>query len=283
VNGTILDPRTVEGFGQEWSAYDQSRLPPEEQREVFDLYFAVFPWDRLPPGAEGFDLGCGSGRWAALAARRVGTLHCIDASEAALAVARRNLAGLPNCRFHAASVDAIPLPEGSMDFGYCLGVLHHVPDTAAGLRSCAAKLKPGAPLLVYLYYAFDNRPRWYRALWRLADLARRPVARLPRRLKVPLTAAVAATVYYPLARLARGLERLGLGVDWMPLSCYRGRSFYTMRTDALDRFGTRLELRFTAGQVRSLMEAAGLEGVRLSDSPPYWCAVGFKKAPPPAG
>jgi hypothetical protein len=45
-----------------------------------------------------------------------------------------------------------------MDFGYSLGVLHHLPDPRAGLAACVTKLKPGAPMLVYIYYAFDNRP-----------------------------------------------------------------------------------------------------------------------------
>lgn len=40
---------------------------------------------------------------------------------------------------------------------YFLGVLHHVPDTQAAIRSCVGLLKPGAPLLLYFYYAFDNR------------------------------------------------------------------------------------------------------------------------------
>ena len=40
-------------------------------------------------------------------------------------------------------------------------------------------------------------------------------------------------------------ERLGTDVRHFPLSAYRDRSFYTMRTDALDRFGTRLERRFS--------------------------------------
>src|SRR4051812_28360991 len=120
MTGSNVDPRTVRGFGEEWSVYDQSDLPPAEHRELFDQYFAVFPWDRLPPGAVGFDLGCGSGRWAMLVAPRVGTLYCIDPSEAALAVARRNLAAAPNCEFYAASVDRIPVPDGSMDFGYSL-------------------------------------------------------------------------------------------------------------------------------------------------------------------
>ena len=51
-----------------------------------------------------------------------------------------------------------------------------------------------------------------------------------------------------------------------------------MRTDALDRFGTRLEKRFTASEIRSMMGAAGLERVALSEQPPYWCAIGYKSA-----
>ncbi len=273
-----LDHRTVRGFGEEWRAYDQSDLPPAEHRELFEQYFVVFPWHSLPPDAAGFDLGCGSGRWARLVAPRVGTLHCIDASAAALEVARKNLAGLPGCRFHLASVDQIPLPDASLDFGYSLGVLHHVPDTEAGIRACVAKLKPGAPLLLYLYYAFDNRPWWFRALWRASDCLRRLICRLPPGVKVFLTTMIAAAVYFPLARAALVLEKVGWKVDAFPLAYYRGRSFYTMRTDALDRFGTRLEQRFRADQVRGMMQRAGLEAIRFSPSAPYWCAVGFKRA-----
>jgi ubiquinone/menaquinone biosynthesis C-methylase UbiE len=272
--GSNLDAPTVAGFGEEWSRFDQSDLSEAERRATFEQYFAVFPWDELPVHAEGFDLGCGSGRWAALAAPRVGTLHCVDASPDALAVARTTLAGQENCAFHVASVDALPFAEGSMDFGYSLGVLHHVPDTAAALRSAVRPLKPGAPLLVYLYYAFDNQPRWYRTLWRATDVVRRAVSRSPVRVKVAVTGAIAALVYLPLARLSRVLDRLGVGVDAMPLSFYRDRSFYTMRTDAFDRFATRLEQRFTADEIRSMMAAAGLRDVVVSDGPPYWCAVG---------
>lgn len=211
-------------------------------------------------------------------APRVGTLHCIDASEAALVVARKNLAHLPTCDFHLASVDSIPLPDASMDFGYSLGVLHHVPDTAAGIRSCVAKLKPGAPLLLYLYYAFDNRPLWFRVLWQASDIGRRLICRLPQRLKVPLTSVIATVVYYPLARLALAFKKLGAKAEAFPLAYYRSRSFYTMRTDALDRFGTRLEQRFTAEKIRAMMQSAGLEGITFSSGPPYWCAVGFKRA-----
>lgn len=88
---------------------------------------------------------------------------------------------------------------------------------------------------------------------------------------------IAATIYYPLARLSWLLEGVGLKIDALPLSAYRAQSFYVMRTDALDRFGTKLEQRFTAVQIRQMMERAGLDRITFSDSIPFWCAVGFKK------
>ena len=60
------------------------------------------------------------------------------------------------------------------------------------------------------------------------------------------------------ARESGIIERLGADVaDW-PLSTYRDKSFYTMRTDALDRFGTRLERRFSRAEIETMMHAAGL-------------------------
>jgi hypothetical protein len=74
------------------------------------------------------------------------------------------------------------------------------------------------------------------------------------------------------------LERAGLNVDGIPLSFYRTKSFYTMRTDALDRFGTSLEQRFTAKQIRAMMADAGLGDIKFSDRNPFWCAVGYRQS-----
>jgi SAM-dependent methyltransferase len=272
-----LDNETVAGFGREWARFDQTRLSEPELRALFDRYFRVFPWHLVPPGGEGFDAGCGSGRWARLVAERGYALHLVDASADALDVARRHLAGAPRCEFHLASVSALPLPDGSMDFGYSLGVLHHVPDTARALRACAIKLKAGAPFLLYLYYAFDQRPAWFRVLWRISDAGRRAVSRLPYAVRHAVCDAIAMTVYWPLARLARLAERMGREVGGWPLSTYRHLSFYTMRTDALDRFGTRLERRFTRPEIVALMTEAGFTDIRFSDQEPFWCAVGIRR------
>jgi SAM-dependent methyltransferase len=275
-SGANVDPKTVEGFGDEWTRFDQSEVLDSERDRIFAMYFGIFPWERLPAGAEGFDLGCGSGRWARLVAPRVGRLHCIDPS-AAIEVARRNLAGQPNCEFHRATVDAIPLADGSMDFGYSLGVLHHVPDTEAGILACVSKLKPGAPFLTYIYYAFDNRPWWFYPLWRMSYLLRGVVSRMPSELRYWTCMLLAAIVYWPLARMALLLEKLGVPVANFPLAAYRWRTFYNMRTDALDRFGTHLEQRFSRAEITAMMERSGLEHIVFSPAVPYWTAVGYKR------
>jgi len=270
-----IDEQVVAGFGDEWSRFDQSELSAEELEKMFDNYFNIFPWENLPENAVGFDLGCGSGRWAKLVAPRVGKLHLIDPSDA-LKVARRNLQSASNCEFHRASVEEIPLEDNSCDFGYSLGVLHHIPDTEAGLRACVEKIKPGAPFLLYLYYRFDNRPVWFRVIWKTSDIMRRFISRLPHNLRFGASQIFAATIYFPLARTALLLDKSGVNVEKFPLSQYRNNSFYTMRTDALDRFGTRLEKRFTKNEMQQMMENCGLSNITFSETS-FWTAIGYKK------
>ncbi len=269
------DKNTVEGFGDEWSRFDQSDLPEDEQRLLFDEYFSVFPWKYISKDSVGFDLGCGTGRWAKSIAPKVKKLICIDPSNA-IEIAKKNLSNFDNCEFESATVDDISIDNNSMDFGYSLGVLHHVPDTKKGIKQCVEKLKKGAPLLLYLYYRFDNRPFWFRFIWSISDLLRKIISKMPYGLRYIFSQIIAVVVYFPLARTALYLEKLNLNVSNFPLSSYKNLSFYTMRTDALDRFGTRLEQRFTRDEIKNMMENAGLENIKFSNTKPFWVAVGHK-------
>lgn len=275
--GINYDPRVVEGFGSEWQRFDQQSLDEGEARDLFDRYFAIFPWDALPDGPCGFDAGCGSGRWARFVAPRVGRLHCVDASAEALQIAAAALSAFDNCELHLATLDSMPLADRACDFGYSLGVLHHVPDTPSALRACVRKLKPGAPFLVYLYYAFDNRPAWFRMIWKVSDGMRFLLSRSPRPVRHVVCDLLALMVYWPLAKTAKAGKKIGVPVDHLPLSAYKDQSFYVMRTDALDRFGTRLEKRFTRAEIRQMMEQAGLSNIRFGAGPPYWVAVGTRR------
>ena len=276
-----LDKSVVEGFGEEWSRFSNEHLDVAELQVMFELYTSDFPWEDLPDDAEGFDAGCGSGRWAKFFAPRVGLLHCVDASEAALGVARAALADQDNVVFHHEDLSSMGLEDASCDFGYALGVLHHIPDTELATATCVAKLKPGAPFLVYLYHDLGDRGRFQRCLLGAVTSVRYLIARLPSRLRSSVADVLAGIVYWPLARLARLAERRGGDPSGIPLFQYRNRSFYVMRNDALDRFGTRLEKRYSREQVRVLLEGAGLENVTFSEGPPWWVAVGWRRSDSP--
>lgn len=274
-----IDPDVVTGFGHEWSTFRQGddAFSPADREAIFQSYFDIFPWNKLPPGAIGIDVGCGSGRWSVIVAPKVGHLHLLDASADALAIARQNLAVATNVSFHLASVDDIPLDDNSLDFAFSLGVLHHVPDTVAGIRAIARKLKVGAPFLIYLYYLMDNRPWWYRAIWRFSNVFRVIISRLPPTMRLLISQIIAVAVYWPLARFAALVERGGFSPAAIPLESYRHRAFYVMRTDAYDRFCTRLEQRFTRREIEAMLTGTGFDEIRFSDKAPYWCAVGIKQ------
>lgn len=199
----------------------------------------------------------------------------IDPSDA-LEVAKRNLSIFDNCVFHQATVDQIPLEDESYDFGCSLGMPHHISDFGVGRPSRLGKLKKDATFLLYLYYRFDDRPAWFRALWKASDVLRRKISRMLHSQRYAFSQAFAFAVYLPLARAALLAEKLGINVEKIPLSQYRNNSFYTMRTDALDRFGTQLEKRFTKIEMQQMMERTGLENIVFSETS-FWTAVGFKK------
>jgi len=264
-----IDHATVNGFGEEWNRFTQQALSDHERAEVFAKYFSLINWTKKPIRA--LDMGCGSGRWDVLVAPVVGELVAADASPLALEVARQNVHA-PNVTFIECTTESLPFPDEYFDLIFSLGVLHHLPNTQAAIHSLARKLARGGVLLLYLYYAFDNRPAWFRAIWRVSDLLRRCISRLPFSLRYVASQIIAVTVYWPLARFAKYLPV----PDSWPLRFYANRSFYFMRTDALDRFGTKLEQRFTKRQIIAMLEEAGMTGVRFSDSEPYWVCAAIK-------
>ncbi|MEM6998965.1 MAG: class I SAM-dependent methyltransferase, partial [Pseudomonadota bacterium] len=182
-----FDSNVIDDFGEEWSAYDQSEVDSIELEKQFRDYFKLFTWDEKITNGRGADFGCGSGRWAKFVADKVDSLVCFDASEKAVSIARKNLSNKSNCEVIEAKVNELPIPDNSLDFAYSLGVLHHIPDTASAIKDCASKLKPGAPFLIYLYYAFDNRPKWFVFIWRCSDIARRYISIMPFILKYILS------------------------------------------------------------------------------------------------
>ena len=272
-----IGKKVISDFGNEWNEFDQSALTKDELKKLFDRYFHIFPKNKLNKKSIGFDLGCGSGRWAKFVAPKVKKLNCIDPSKLAIKVAKKNLSEQNNVKFINSNISKNILNKNSQDFGYCLGVLHHIEDTLKGLRFSNRILKKNAPYLIYLYYNFDNRGFIYRSIWKVSNLFRLIISKLPFKVKKVVTDLIAILIYYPLAKYSLMLSYLGMNSEVLPLSFYKNESLYTMRTDSLDRFGTKLEKRFSKKEIAKLLYKTGFKDIKFSNKMPYWVAICKKK------
>jgi SAM-dependent methyltransferase len=193
-------------------------------------------------------------------------------------LARQTTASTGRVASIQADILDLPLADGSVDWAYSLGVLHVIPDTRRAIGEIARTVKSNGRVLLYLYYAFDNRGPLYRLLFHLVDRVRRVTSSLPGPALFVVAFLFAVGVYVPLSRLAKllGALRAPLG-ERMPLGAYKDRSFDVMFNDSVDRFGTAVELRFDRNRVTALMEASSLEQIRFSDRAPYWCVLGTRR------
>ena len=95
--------------------------------------------------------------------------------------------------------------------------------------------------------------------------------------KLIISKIIAFFIYLPLARTSLVFKKLGFNTSNFILSQYSDKSLYTMSTDSLDRFGTRLEQRFTEKEIFNMMTESGLSDISFSHTAPFHCAIGYKK------
>ena len=264
-----IDAETVHSFGEEWSRFNY--FDEADLKRCGDEYFDIVSDEMANKNTVALDVGCGTGRWSKYLAPRVKFIEAIDPSDAVLP-AVNYLAGDKNIRVTKASVDSIPFEDNAFDFVFSLGVLHHIPDTAKAIGTTAKKLKSGGTLLLYLYYKFDNRSFLFRTLFYMSHVLRLFISKLPSAGKQIICEGIAALVYFPLAKLSGLFKAIGAKsmASRMPLSYYADKSYYIMRNDALDRFGTPLEQRFTRQEITVMLKAAGLTEINFSENTPYW-------------
>jgi SAM-dependent methyltransferase len=262
----------IEDFGKEWKRFHFMNFrKPESLKFQFDKYTNLIELENFRD-SEAADFGAGSGRWAELLLPYVTHLHVIEPGVAACEVLKLKFSGNSKVTIHNSLIEDGPVKAGSLDLAISLGVLHHIPKMEIALQSIFCALKPGGTFLGYLYYNLENRSIPYRLIWKISEILRLSISRLPSGSKFLVCEIIALTVYFPLAKFSKLIRLIGLPIENIPLHHYTDLPLYMMRNDALDRFGTTFEKRFSKAQIFQVLTNVGfdLSSIEFSEFEPYW-------------
>ena len=269
-----LDQQVIDSFGHEWAAFDYAE---SETDEALDSQFLAYctPIDLSQFNAKSSiaaDFGAGSGRWASRLLPYFSLVYALEPSDGANNVLKNKFLKESRLKILQETVGVNSIPIESLDFAMSLGVLHHIPDTGLAIKDVAGKIKSGGVFLCYLYYKLDNKPLYYRGLFWASNSLRWVISRLPYALRRFIARVIASFVYFPLARTAKLLDKRGKNISNFPLHHYANMPFVMLQNDALDRFGTRLEQRFSKKEITEMLGNAGfdLSTLKFSDVEPFW-------------
>jgi SAM-dependent methyltransferase len=269
-----LDQEVINSFGHEWAAFDYSEA---QTNEALDAQFLAYsePIDLSqfnPETSLAADFGAGSGRWTSRLLPYFSQVYALEPSDGASNVLTKKFMNESRVKILQETVGMNSIPSNSLDLAMSLGVLHHIPDTGLAIKDVASKIKSGGVFLCYLYYKLDNKPIYYRGLFWASNSIRWVISRLPYAMRRMIARIIATAVYLPLARTSRLLSKIGLNVSNIPLHHYADMPFVMLQNDALDRFGTRLEQRFSKKEITEMLGNAGfdLSTLKFSDVEPFW-------------
>ena len=269
-----LNQQVIDSFGHEWAAFDYAE---SETDEALDSQFLAYctPIDLSqfnPKSSVAADFGAGSGRWASRLLPHFSLVYALEPSDGANKVLKNKFLKESRMKILQETVGANSIPSGSLDLAMSLGVLHHIPDTGLAIRDVASKIKSGGYFLCYLYYKLENKPVFYRGLFWTSNSLRWVISRLPYAMRRLIAQIIAGVIYLPLARTSRLLGNRGKDVSNYPLHHYANMPFVMLQNDALDRFGTRLEQRFSKKEITEMLGNADfdLSTLKFSDMEPFW-------------
>lgn len=260
--------RTRESFGYQWTLFSEMVI---DFRENF-LYYIQPLNESFFPGKVGLDIGCGFGRHIYNAAEFGAEMVGVDVS-IAIDASRRNTQHLANVHLVQADLYHLPFREGSFDFVYSIGVLHHLPDPEAGFQCLIPLLKHGGAVFIWVYS--KSRP----VVNLLIEHTRAITKQLPARAQKAISLGAALVDWAGFIvpyRIASALPILGFLVREMAfprLKLYSSYPFQVVWADWFDRLAAPVRFYYDWQELdgwldraklnRKLIGATGLFGWRV--------------------
>ena len=269
-----LDQGVIDSFGYEWATFDYGEAETTEALNAqFKAYCAPIDLSKFNPKISvAADFGAGSGRWTSRLIPFFSLVYALEPSEGANRVLNQKFSDEAKIVVLQETVGVNSIPLDSLDLAMSLGVLHHIPDTSMAIKDVALRIKSGGIFLCYLYYNLENKPTFYRLIFKGVNAARKIISILPQKLKFLVTSTIAALVYWPLARFSKLMSRFGFNTSNIPLHHYAEMPFVMLANDALDRFGTSLEQRFSKTEIKEILRLANFDTstLKFSNVEPFW-------------
>lgn len=200
------------------------------------------------------DAGCGEGIDLASVAltgarRAVG----VEISTGGVEATSARISALPNATLIRGNVLALPFATAAFDGAYSYGVVHHTVDPEGAVREIARVLKPGAPLLLYVYEDFSTRSLGWRVTLGLVNAVRQRISALSPRAIRRVCAMLAPLVYLTCTLPSRYFEF----AKRFPYPAAQNPTMKSLIPDLYDRFAAPIEKRYSEAGARGLAEQAG--------------------------
>jgi len=247
---------TASRFAEEWTRW--SDLRDYYEQEFFDWVAPLTAADFANQMV--FEGGCGKGRHTAIVASRgAKAVVSLDLGESAF-VAFAHTRQLPNA--HVVIGDLLNPPVRAIfDLAFSVGVLHHLPDPAAGFASLASRVREGGRVAFWVYGREGNE--W---ITRYVDPVRKAItSKLPapflRIAAIPPAAVLWAVIklfYRPRAN-RRGSSKLPYGDYFAALYHY---PFDEIHANVFDQLVTPVAYYLREEEVRPWL-AAGFRDATL--------------------
>ena len=263
LNGVVrfVDAQAYAGsFGFQWKIHARTQMDDANSHRTeiaFRQRTGFRPEDLA--GKLVLDVGCGMGRFAEVATRWGAHVVGIDLSLAS-EVAAQNLADR-NAAIFQADVFHLPFAEGSFDFIYSIGVLHHTPSCEQAVKVLPKLLKPGGRLAVWLYSSYNP---WYR----MSDVYRKVTRRMPQKFLYKLCYSVIPL--YGMHQVLRKIPLVGTPassvIAWLvPMSFNKDPEWRVL--DTFDWYSPWYQSKHSYEEVFRWFESCGLEDLRVAEEP----------------